>query len=132
MMTRPHDERPHVSLTNPVASFYVPDIDRLQLFYTEGPRAGLEAPFPGPNDASKLRRSVASTHQQGMPSHFMAPFDCKPELTLQQVSSRLAPELETLLGLFVVGLDLCLCLLRRLRSRLAQFPSCPVMLVRDP
>ncbi|KAJ5882190.1 uncharacterized protein N7529_000862 [Penicillium soppii] len=47
VMTRPHDERPH-------------------LYHTEGPRIGLEAPFPGPNDASKLRRSVASTNQQGL------------------------------------------------------------------
>lgn len=36
-----------------------------QLFHTSGPYIGSEAPFPGPNDANKLRRSVASTHQQG-------------------------------------------------------------------
>ncbi|KAJ5415306.1 hypothetical protein N7465_004001 [Penicillium sp. CMV-2018d] len=47
VMTRPHEERP-------------------RLFHIDGPRAGLEAAFPGPNDASKLRRSVASTTQQGL------------------------------------------------------------------
>ncbi|EKV20230.1 Meiosis protein MEI2, putative [Penicillium digitatum Pd1] len=47
VMTRPHEERP-------------------RLFHIDGPRAGTEAAFPGPNDASKLRRSVASTTQQGL------------------------------------------------------------------
>ncbi|CAG8901923.1 unnamed protein product [Penicillium egyptiacum] len=47
VMTRPHEERP-------------------RLFHIDGPRAGSEAAFPGPNDASKLRRSVASTTQQGL------------------------------------------------------------------
>ncbi|KAJ5205612.1 RNA recognition motif 2 [Penicillium cf. griseofulvum] len=47
VMTRPHDEQP-------------------RLFYLDGPRAGSEMPFPAPNDASKLRRSVASTTQQGL------------------------------------------------------------------
>ncbi|KAJ5779031.1 RNA recognition motif 2 [Penicillium paradoxum] len=47
VMTRPAEERP-------------------RLFYISGPRAGTEAIFPGPNDASKLRRSVASTTQQGL------------------------------------------------------------------
>ncbi|KAI2697701.1 hypothetical protein CBS147332_8684 [Penicillium roqueforti] len=47
VMTRPHEERP-------------------RLFHVDGPRAGTEATFPGPNDASKLRRSVASTTQQGL------------------------------------------------------------------
>ncbi|KAJ5173964.1 Meiosis protein MEI2 [Penicillium coprophilum] len=47
VMTRPHEERP-------------------RLFYIDGPRAGTEMPFPGPNDANKLRRSVASTTQQGL------------------------------------------------------------------
>ncbi|KAJ5261886.1 hypothetical protein N7505_008753 [Penicillium chrysogenum] len=40
--------------------------ERPRLFHIDGPRAGSEAPFPGPNDASKLRRSVASTNQQGL------------------------------------------------------------------
>ncbi|KAJ5822902.1 Meiosis protein MEI2 [Penicillium robsamsonii] len=47
VMTRPHEERP-------------------RLFHIDGPRAGTEMAFPGPNDASKLRRSVASTTQQGL------------------------------------------------------------------
>ncbi|KAJ5932716.1 hypothetical protein N7516_007205 [Penicillium verrucosum] len=47
VMTRPPGERP-------------------RLFHIDGPRAGTEAAFPGPNDASKLRRSVASTTQQGL------------------------------------------------------------------
>ncbi|KAJ5202400.1 hypothetical protein N7449_004479 [Penicillium cf. viridicatum] len=47
VMTRPHEERP-------------------RLFHIDGLRAGTEAAFPGPNDASKLRRSVASTTQQGL------------------------------------------------------------------
>ncbi|KAJ5394113.1 uncharacterized protein N7487_011754 [Penicillium crustosum] len=47
VMTRPHEERP-------------------RLFHIDGPRTGTEAAFPGPNDASKLRRSVASTTQQGL------------------------------------------------------------------
>ncbi|KAJ5972664.1 Meiosis protein MEI2 [Penicillium vulpinum] len=47
VMTRPHAEQP-------------------RLFYLEGPQRGTEAPFPSPNDASKLRRSVASTTQQGL------------------------------------------------------------------
>ncbi|KAJ5375353.1 Meiosis protein MEI2 [Penicillium concentricum] len=47
VMTRPHEERP-------------------RLFHINGPRAGTEMAFPGPNDASKLRRSVASTTQQGL------------------------------------------------------------------
>ncbi|KAJ5985136.1 hypothetical protein N7499_008586 [Penicillium canescens] len=47
VMTRPANERP-------------------RLFHIGGPRSGTEAQFPPPNDASKLRRSVASTTQQGL------------------------------------------------------------------
>ncbi|KAJ5333299.1 uncharacterized protein N7506_007082 [Penicillium brevicompactum] len=36
------------------------------LFYVSGPSIGREAPFPGPNDPSKLRRSVVATNQQGL------------------------------------------------------------------
>ncbi|KAJ5302052.1 hypothetical protein N7508_006915 [Penicillium antarcticum] len=47
VMTRPISERP-------------------RLFHMGGPRSGSDAPFPPPNDANKLRRSVASTTQQGL------------------------------------------------------------------
>lgn len=57
--------------------------ERPRLFHIDGPRAGSEAPFPGPNDASKLRRSVASTNQQGKISY---PFACGYVLTLSQAS----------------------------------------------
>lgn len=66
-MTRPHDERPRVSFDPFLFSLLlsVDDVNWKQLFHTNGPYIGSEAPFPGPNDANKLRRSVASTHQQG-------------------------------------------------------------------
>ncbi|KAJ5145498.1 RNA recognition motif 2, partial [Penicillium bovifimosum] len=40
--------------------------ERPKLFHTSGPLKGLEAPFPPPNDARRLRRSVTSTAQQGV------------------------------------------------------------------
>ncbi|KAJ5545352.1 hypothetical protein N7461_007656 [Penicillium sp. DV-2018c] len=43
-----------------------PDDQRPKLFHTRGPFAGMEAPFPPPNDRNKLRRSVANTAQQGV------------------------------------------------------------------
>jgi hypothetical protein len=100
----------------------------MQLFYIDGPRAGTEAPFPGPNDASKLRRSVASTHQQGMASHLMASFGRELRLIRSQVSSPLEPAMETLLGLFAIVLNLCLL---RSPCRFGQALKCPVMLVHS-
>lgn len=38
-----------------------------QLFYTgTGPLAGTEEPFPGPNNMSKMRRSVENAEQVGL------------------------------------------------------------------
>jgi hypothetical protein len=65
----------------------------LQLFHIGGPRSGTEAQFPPPNDASKLRRSVASTTQQGKTSH---PLTSELELTLVQASLLLVPEMSLL------------------------------------
>ncbi|KAJ5753831.1 uncharacterized protein N7511_007984 [Penicillium nucicola] len=63
VMTRPAGERP-------------------RLFHIGGPRSGSDAPFPPPNDASKLRRSVASTTQQG--KTFFYALSRMLELTLVQ------------------------------------------------
>ena len=65
----------------------------MQLFHIGGPRSGTEAQFPPPNDASKLRRSVASTTQQGKTSHLLT---SELELTLVQASLLLVPGMSLL------------------------------------
>jgi hypothetical protein len=94
----------------------------MQLFYTDGPRAGLEAPFPAPNDATKLRRSVASTHQQGMITYILTSSVVEFELTFAQASLRPGRAVEAPLELFAIALGLYLLCHLQLRSPRLSLP----------